>query len=197
MRPEVPVFYFDIASPFAYLSSSRVDARLGSETRWQPILVGALHQHYRRGGWGTTPETRARGVAEIERRGREYGLPPFAWPDPYPANSLTLMRAATWADQQGAARRFAQCAFAMAFAEGIDLSHRGAILDAARRAGLDHDALAATLDDPSLKDALRHANDEAIAARVYGVPTFEAAGRLWFGDDQLIAAQHAHESQAS
>ena len=85
----------------------------------------------------------------------------------------------------------------MAFAEGRGLSHRGEVLDAARRASLDVAALPDALDDPALKDALRKANDDAIAARVYGVPTFEAAGRLWFGDDQLVAARHAHESQPS
>jgi 2-hydroxychromene-2-carboxylate isomerase len=46
--PAALIFYFDIASPYAYLASARVDDLLGPETVWRPILVGALHKHYRR-----------------------------------------------------------------------------------------------------------------------------------------------------
>jgi 2-hydroxychromene-2-carboxylate isomerase len=189
------VFYFDLASPYAYLASGRVDALLGSETTWCPILVGALHKRYRRVSWGATPELRATGVSEIEARATEYGLPPIAWPVPYPANSLTAMRAATWAAQQGQtqARAFAQTAFATAFADGVDLTPRPAVLDAAERAGLDARALGAALDDVAIKQALRASTDDAVAAGVYGVPTFDAAGLLWWGDHQLAAAAAYHK----
>jgi 2-hydroxychromene-2-carboxylate isomerase len=189
------VFYFDLASPHAYLASGRVDELLGPETIWRPILVGALHKHYRRVSWSATPELRAAGVAEIEARASEYGLPPIAWPVPYPANSLQAMRAATWAAQQSQAlaRAYAQTAFAMAFAEGIDLTPRSAVLDAAERAGLNARELEAELDDTVLKQTLRRSTDEAATAGVYGVPTFDAAGLLWWGDQQLTAAAAYHK----
>lgn len=186
------VFYFDLASPYAYLASARIDELLGSDTVWRPILVGALHRHYRRVSWGATPELRTAGMREIEARAAAYGLPSFVWPDPYPANSLTAMRAATWADQQGAVREFAHAAYAAAFAQGTDLTSRSSVLEAARQAGLDAAALDAGLDDPALKQALRERTDEAIAAGVYGVPTFDAAGLLWWGDHQLDAATTYH-----
>jgi 2-hydroxychromene-2-carboxylate isomerase len=185
---ELPVFFFDLASPYSYLSSTRVEAMLGSDVVWQPILVGALHKHYRRVSWGATPALRAAGIAEIEDRARAYGLPPIAWPDPYPANTLVAMRAAVWAQGQGEERAFAKVAFAMAFVEGLDLTARDAVLEAAERAGLDSAPLAAALEDPELKQALRQANDAAIAQGVYGVPTFEAGGLLWWGDHLLPAA---------
>lgn len=192
-----PVFYFDLASPFAYLASARVDQLLGSDTEWRPILVGALHKHYRRVSWGATPELREAGVAEIEARAARYGLPPIVWPSPYPANSLTAMRAATWASAQGEGRTFALTAFAMAFAEGIDLTSKTAVLEAAERCGLDACGLEAALGDRALKQALRAANDEAIATGVYGVPTFDAAGLLWWGDHQLLAAATYHAAALS
>lgn len=181
-------FYYDLASPYAYLASSRVDALLGPDCVWRPILVGALHKRYRRASWGATPALRAAGVGEIEARAHDYGLPPIVWPDPYPANSLTAMRAATWADRRGRGRDFARAAYAMAFREGVDLTARDAVAEAARRAGLDAAALGRALDDPELKQGLRDATDEAIAAGVYGVPTFDAGGLLWWGDHLLPAA---------
>lgn len=187
--PEPARFYYDLASPYAYLASGRVGAMLGPDVIWRPILVGALHKHYRRVSWGATADLRAAGIAEIEGRARGYGLPPVAWPHPYPANSLVAMRAATWAEQRGQGPEFAHVAFAMAFQEGADLTERIAVLEAARRAHLDVTALEAALDGPSLKFALRQRTDEAIAAGVYGVPTFESGGLLWWGDHLLDAAQ--------
>lgn len=104
-----------------------------------------------------------RGAAEIEARATQYGLKRFRWPDPYPANSLTAMRAAVWADGHGCASDFAKAAFGLAFEEGIDLTQRSAVLQAARRASLDHEALDASLHTSDLKNALEDANDHAIA----------------------------------
>ena len=192
--PGPAVFYFDLASPYAYLASTRVDEMLGADTEWRPILVGALHKHYRRVSWGATPELRASGIAGIEERARSYGLPAIVWPTPYPANSLTAMRAATWAAECGPAREYARAAFALAFQDGSDLTDRTAVLDAAGRAGLARDDLDRALDDPALKQALRRSTDEAIEQKVYGVPTVDAGGLLWWGDQQLPAAAVFHAS---
>ena len=193
--PSRAVFYFDVASPYAYLASTRVDEILGPDVDWRPVLVGAIHKHYRRVSWGATPQLRAAGVAEIDARAANYGLPPIVWPAPYPANSLVAMRAATWAADQGYVREYARSAFSLAFAHGTDLTERGAVLDAAERVGLDHHELDRALDDPELKNALRQNTDRAIEQKVYGVPTFDAGGLLWWGDHQLPAAAVAHAAQ--
>ena len=185
--PSAPDFFVDVASPYAYLASARVDALLPGVV-WQPILVGALHKHFRRVSWGATPELRARGIDEIERRAQEYGLPRFVWPEPYPANTLTAMRAAVFAQQHGRAREFAQAAFALAFGEARDLTLPATVLDAATAAGLDTGALEHALATPALKQALRGVNDDAIDRGVYGVPSFETGDLMWWGDDRLEAA---------
>jgi 2-hydroxychromene-2-carboxylate isomerase/quercetin dioxygenase-like cupin family protein len=180
-----PVFYFDLASPYAYLASTRVEALLG-DVRWQPVLVGAMHRRYRRASWGPTPELRAAGMAEIEARARKYGVP-LRWPEPYPADSLIAMRAAVWAARTGAAEAFARAAFEAAFARGEDLTQRAVVDQAASAAGLGVPAV----DDPAIKQALRDATDAAITSGVYGVPTVDVGGRLWWGDDRLKAAASA------
>jgi 2-hydroxychromene-2-carboxylate isomerase len=61
-----PVFYFDLASPDAYLASHRVE-RVTPAVVWRPILVGGLHQHHGRVGWGFTDQ-RAGGALSCEHR---------------------------------------------------------------------------------------------------------------------------------
>ncbi len=161
---------------------------LGSGTVWRPILVGALHKHYRRVSWGATPALRSTGVVEIEARAAEYGLPPLVWHRPAPSQQ-----------PHGDARRDVGCATrpdprlcADRFRDGVRRRDRSEFsagsAEAAKRAGLDAGELALALDDAELKQVLRSATDEAIARGVYGVPTFDAAGLLWWGDHQLAAA---------
>ena len=190
------VFYYDLASPYAYLASHRVEAMLGADVVWQPVLVGAIHRHFRRVSWGATPALRAAGIAEIEERAAALGLS-LTWPRPYPASSLAAMRAATWAHEQGQGRSFARAAWSLAFEDGADLTDRQVIVSAARRVGLDAVAAEAALQDPAVKEHLRAATAAAIDAGVYGVPTFDAGGLLWWGDHLLEAARAGMTSSDS
>ena len=159
---------------------------LGEEPELRPVLVGAIFGYRGRGSWADTPE-RAAGEAEIERRAARYGLPPVAWPEGWPLNSLQAMRAATWATQQGAGAAFARAAYRREFAEGRGLGP-GVLAEAAEEAGLDPEALLAATADDAVKLALRRMTEAAWELGVQGVPTLEAGGRLYFGDDRLEEA---------
>ncbi len=90
-----PTFYYDLGSPYAYLSAERISGLFTEagleQPEWQPILLGGIFQHFGRDSWGNG-HRRAEGMAEVERRASAYGLPPIAWPDPWPGNTLTVMR---------------------------------------------------------------------------------------------------------
>lgn len=180
-----PVFYFDLGSPYAYLAAERL-GRLIPSARWQPILLGGLFKLTGRSSWGTG-SGRADGMVEVERRAEAYGLPPVRWPDPWPGNMLTVMRAATFAARHGREVAFALAAFRRAFAAGEDLSRPEPILEAAAEAGLDPARVRAAAGDPAVKDALRQATEDAHARGVTGVPTLRAGNRLYWGDDRLDA----------
>jgi 2-hydroxychromene-2-carboxylate isomerase len=184
-RPPI-TFYFDVGSPFAYLAAERVGALLGEPVRWQPVLLGGIFKATGRSSWALgDPERRARGMADIERRAREYGLPALRWPDPWPADYLVAMRAATYAHRLGLEREFARAAFHRAFQHGAELSRPDEVLVAAQDAGLDRAGTQAVLQDGEIKQALREATDEAVARGVFGVPTVAVGDELFWGDDRL------------
>lgn len=182
-------FYFDLGSPFAYLAAERLQDVLGEQVQWQPVSLGALFKLTGRSSWSLgDPARRQAGMAEVERRARVYGLPPIRWPDPWPGNYLMAMRAATFAYRIGQGHEFTMQAFRGAFQEGSDLSVPAEVLRAAAHAGLDPRAVEAATDDPSVKLALRNATDTAHRLGVFGVPTIEIDGELFWGDDRLDAA---------
>jgi 2-hydroxychromene-2-carboxylate isomerase len=181
--------FYDLGSPYAYLSVQRAATVLSTEPRLQPVLAGAIFNHRGHGSWGHT-DTRAAKQAEIEARAVRYGLPPITWPPGWPPNTLQAMRAVVWAQQaHGAGDAFTRAAFRAAFAEGADLGDPTVLVAIADRAGLPANGLAAGIADPAVKDALRAATDAAIALGVLGVPTLALDdGRLLSGDDRLEEA---------
>ena len=184
---EPPVFYFDLGSPYAYLAAERIHAVLPQPPAWQPILLGGLFKLHGRGSWAET-DARAEGMAEVERRARERGLPPLRWPDRWPANTLFAMRAATYAAQAGRAAAFALAAFRQAFQAGRDLSDPDNVLLAAAACELHPRAVTTAVETRSVKDALRAATEEAAERGVIGVPTIRIGNDLFWGDDRLEEA---------
>jgi 2-hydroxychromene-2-carboxylate isomerase len=182
--------YYDLGSPYAYLSVERAAAVLGAPPRLEPVLAGAIFLHRGHGSWGHT-DARAANQAEVEARAARRGLPPIQWPPGWPPSTLQAMRAAVWAQLvHGAGDAFARTALRAAFAEGADLGDPAVLADIAARAGLPASDLAAGIADPATKAALRAATDAAIALGVGGVPTLATAdGRLLFGDDRLEQAR--------
>ncbi len=185
-------FYFDLGSPYAYLAAERLDTLLPGPVQWQPVLLGALFKLTGRSSWALGDYRRRQaGMAEIERRTRGYGLPPMRWPDPWPSDYLTAMRAATYAFRSGRGREFTLQAFRNAFQSGADLSIPAHVFEAARETGLDRAEIERAVGDPEIKLALREATASAFEEGVFGVPTIAVGDELFWGDDRLgDAASH-------
>lgn len=178
-------FYFDVGSPYAYLAAERIEDVLEGPVEWRPVLLGGLFRETGRSSWAQTPD-RAQGIAEIERRAAERGLPALRWPSPWPNDGLLAMRAAVVAAAQGRTREFALAAMRMQFRDGAPLSDPGAVEEAAARAGLNARDALRLAQSPAMKDDLRARTEAALAAGVTGVPSFALPdGRVLWGDDQL------------
>jgi len=184
-------FYFDLGSPYAYLAAERISSLFTeaglAQPEWQPILLGGLFKRFDRDSWGNGPE-RAAGMVEVERRAAAYGLPPLAWPIPWPGNMLAAMRAATFAKQTGRTVSFALAAFRQAFAAGRDLSETDNVLIAAAACELHPRALLKAIETEGVKTSLREATDAAAELGVTGVPSLAVGDEVFWGDDRLEEA---------
>jgi len=184
-------FYFDLGSPYAYLTAERISGLFTEagleQPEWQPVLLGGLFRHFERDSWSKGPG-RDEGVAEIERRAGAYGLPPIAWPEPWPGNTLFAMRAATFAKQTGRTVSFALAAFRQAFAAGRDLTEPDNVLIAAAACELHPNALLKAVETEHVKGALREATDAAAELGVFGVPSLVVDGQVFWGDDEVEEA---------
>ena len=194
LRHDHPIFYYDLGSPYAYLAAERVNGLFaeacGEVPEWRPVLLGALFRRFDRDSWGNGPD-RGTGMAEVERRAAEYGLPPIRWPDPWPGDMLFAMRAATYAKQIGRTVSFSLAAFRQAFAAGRDLTDSSNVLLAAAAAEMHPNAVLRVVESASIKDTLREASELAGAQGVRGVPSVIVEGEVFWGDDRLEEAARA------
>jgi 2-hydroxychromene-2-carboxylate isomerase len=191
---ERAVFYFDLASPYAYLAAERIsnvfDDAGAEHPEWQPILLGGLFKRFDRSSWGMGPG-REEGMQECERRAQAYGLPPIRWPDPWPGNSLTAMRAAVFAKEIGRVVSFSLACYRQAFAAGRDITEPDNVYIAAASSELHPRSLDVAINRDVIKLRLREATDAAGDRGVTGVPAVVVGDEVFWGDDRLEEAAAA------
>jgi 2-hydroxychromene-2-carboxylate isomerase len=197
-----PVFYYDLSSPYAWLAAERINSVLPVPPMWQPISYGFVIRHTGVTPWSMKPG-RERGMAEIERRAAERGLPPPRWPEGWPAEtySLPALRAAVFAGEVGKVVAFSLAAFRQQFNAGRGLNEIDNVLIAAAACELHPRAVLEAIERQTIKDRLREATEDAIGRGVTGVPTVRVGDELFWGDDRLedaaAALDRAHTERAT
>lgn len=193
--PGVPTLYVDPQSPYAWFALHRAARVLGVEPEVVPITLGKVFAVRGTGSWGLTDQ-RAAGIAECDARAARYGLPPIAWRDDWPLQSLVPARASAWAALQGASLPFLRAQCTSLFVDGEDPTDDAVLTRIAARAGLpEPGAVVEGVRAQATKDALRAWTDRAVdEAGVRGIPTVAVGGTLFFGDDRLEEAGAALRS---
>lgn len=177
-------FWFDVVSPFAYLAFEHLPQALvgcSYEVQYRPVLFAGLLSH-----WGH------KGPAEIAPK-RAWTFRHIAWlshtlsvpcetPATHPFNPLPLLRLALACCDAGGTpnRHVVETLMRHVWRGGAEAG------DPARLRALSQ-ALAPRRDPAGdeVKAELRRWSDEALARGVFGVPTFDLDGRLFWGLDAL------------
>lgn len=186
-------FWFEFASTYSYLSVMRIErlaAAAAVEVDWRPFLLGPI---FKSQGWDSSPFNiyPAKGrymVRDIERMAQERHLP-FVMPQQFPANGLMAARLATVGSKDGWIADFARAVFAAQFGNGEDIGRPELLSRLLLSLGLDSETEFARAAEPSIKDALRAATEQAISLGIFGAPSFVTEdSELFWGDDRLEQA---------
>lgn len=173
------VFWFDPISPFAYLAFERLPQALAGcsyEVQYRPVLFAGLLKHWGQKGPAEIEPKRAWTFRQVAWLAQHHGITLQA-PTQHPFNPLPLLRLLLAA---GPNRLSVEAVFRHVWVGGGDA------IDAARLAALT--AQLAPTRDPAggdVKRELRQAGDDALVLGLFGVPTVEVDGRLFWGLDGL------------
>ncbi len=187
LAPPAAAFYFDLASPEAYLAAEQVLQVLPGPAEWRGVLAGELDG----AGESAGPEGGERYRAAIAGRAAELQLQPLRWPDPFPFDSRLAMLIATYARSIGRAVPFAQAAFRQAFAGGRSLAEEDSVLIAAAACEMHPSAILRAAGMRSLSEQLAAATAEACEAGVREVPAVTVGELVFHGEGALGEAAQA------
>jgi 2-hydroxychromene-2-carboxylate isomerase len=175
-------FYFDLASPMAYLAAERILQALPGPIEWQPVSTRELPGAETAFRYQTEAEIFR---AEVARRAEELDLQPLRWPADFPFDSALAMRAATYAKSIGRTVPFAQAAFRQAFAGGRSLAEPDNVLIAAAACEMHPAAVLKGAELASVRAQLSAATAAAAGAGVTEVPAVRIGAHVFAGECAL------------
>jgi len=175
--------YLDFISPYAYLAFEKLpEALMGHSlsVSYKPILFAALLKHHGQLGPAEMPGKREWTYRQVLWLARQNGND-LQLPAQHPFNPLGLLRLALACSDTGQPNRYVcETIFRHVWQGGEDAT------DAQRLQALTAQlAPARDVNDELAKIQLRANTDDAIAKGVFGVPTFEVDGKLFWGLDAL------------
>lgn len=178
-------FHFDPISPYAYLAFEalpQVLEGLSVEVSYRPVLLGGLLSHWQTKGPAETEPKRAWTFRQVAWLADQQGVV-LDVPASHPFNPLPLLRLALAC---GPNRRVVEAIFRHVWLGGLEAT------DPQRLATLTQELAPAR--DPAgseVKAELRQLTEQAVAAGLFGVPSFECDGRLFWGLDALPMLREA------
>lgn len=181
-------FWVSIGSTYSYLTVSRISALAEQRqvaVTWRPFDVRHVMTVQNNIPFKGKPEKSAYMWRDIERRAARYGRAPRL-PAVYPLPGLVLAnRVAHLGTGAGWAEAYIRAAYRLWFEEGLPAGEEPNLSRALENAGQDPAPIIERAGTPEAAGALARVTEEAMAAGIFGAPSFVVAGELFWGDDRL------------
>ena len=188
-------FFYGLGSRYSYLASTRIaalEADTACTVRWRPLKPGSLSRLRGASPFAGEPLS---GQYEWPYRRYDaecwaeyYGVPYNEPADPTAVSSIPAI-ACVAAGRFGKIVDFSHSMFRAHFVEGLSIDEE-ACVTRAEHLGLNATEFLAPFKDPVLEEQLEAEAREAHGRGAFGVPTFFAGERMFWGNDRLPLLRH-------
>ena len=188
-------YFYSPMSGYAYLGEPRlreIARAAGASLTYRPMDIGRVFA-----ATDTVPPFRQSDARlsyrreDLARKARLLGLPINVAPRHWPTDTALASRLIAAIALEG--RDPGPASFALlsaVWADELDIANPEHVADALSRAGLDAPALLAGAETPEAASAVGANTEAAIAARVFGSPTYVVDGERFWGQDRLEDLAH-------
>jgi 2-hydroxychromene-2-carboxylate isomerase len=188
-------FWFDPISPYAYLAFEQLPQALEGcsyTVDYRPVLFAGLLGHWGQLGPAEIEPKRAWTFRQVAWLAHTLGIP-IDTPAQHPFNPLALLRLGLASAAPGGLpnRRVVELLMRHAWRGGADANDAGRLRALAEAVSPQRDAAG-----DQVKAELREHTRAAIERGVFGVPTIELDGRLFWGLDALPMVRAALQGDA-
>lgn len=171
-------WYFDFVSPFAYICLHRMkELPPDLSVEYRPVLFAGLLNHWGQKGPAELPSKRRYTYRWSHWWAHSLGIP-LRYPAAHPFNPLHHLRLALACGSKPEAVRKI---FDAVWSSGADAADQGRFGALSKELGVDKEKL----ESAEVKNTLRKNTEEAAQRGVFGVPTFDVDGELFWGADSM------------
>lgn len=183
-------YYFSVASPWSYLGSSRFmrivrDRNLPVHVRPVDLdrvfaATGGIQYGQR------SPQRRAYRQLDLARWSRHLDVPLRLEPHFYPVDRAPASRLIIAAREAGEdALRLAHAILQAIWAEDRDIADWNTLAQITESTGLAQEPLIRAAQTPEMLARFGQETDRAIAAGIFGAPSYVVEGEIFWGQDRL------------
>ena len=194
-------FFLALTSPWTYLATPRVRALAaehGLELRLRPFDIFSVFQRNGIKALGDRPAAvQQNRLNELRRWRAHLGMDLNLQPKHFPVDpTLSGKMLIAALDGPGDAPEFAFRMMRACWVEERDISDAATLTAIAGGCGCDGAALLAAVKGGGADRALAQNTEDAVAANVFGAPTFLFEGELYWGQDRIEFLRRAVEAAA-
>ena len=189
---------FDFGSPNAYLCMKALPElldRTGADLTITPCLLGGIFKATGNKApmvqYADAPAKLAYENLEMRRFIERHGLTKFRINPHFPVNTLTIMRGAIVAEDEGVLDDYVDAVNRAMWEEGLKMDDPEVIAAYLSANGFDGPALLARTQEPAIKAKLAQNTEAAVARGAFGIPTFFVRDEMFFGKDRLTQVEEA------
>ena len=194
-------FYFDFASPNAYLSlmaGKELEDKLGFKFNIKLALLGGIFKATNNKPpmeqfFGVLNKNEYQGI-EMERFVQRHDLNLFKMNPHFPVISLQIIRGAVAADIDGYLEDYIDKVLIHMWEEPKKMDDPDVIKAAFDESGFDSEKLMNQMQDPEVKAKLISNTEKAVERGVFGIPTFFIDDEIYFGKDTIWMIEEILES---
>ena len=176
-------FYFDIISPYAYISHKKILKQRDIVFNYKPIFLAGLHNLA-----GIDPPAfnkfKMKNMVNDCILVSEKNNIKFRWNSNFPINSLNIMRGylCVGEDKQS---EYLNTFFDAYWKDNEDLSNIDNIAKLLNYLKIDSKKFFSSIKEQPIKDKLKNLTSEAFKNEVFGAPTFISNKKIFWGQDRL------------
>ena len=185
-------FYFDFASPNAYLSHKVmqiIKEKYQVDLNYVPVLLGGIFKATNNKPpmeqfFGVMNKNEYQSI-EMQRFIERHNIDSFQMNPYFPVISLQIIRGAVAADMDGYLEEYIDKVLVHMWEEPKKMDDPEVIKAAFEESGFDSEKLMAQMQDPDVKAKLISNTEEAVEKGVFGIPTFFVDDEMYFGKDTI------------
>jgi len=180
-------FYFDFVSPYSFLAHKeirKIENRLQIKIRYNPILLGGLHNLHGIKAPAFIPAKAKHMIRDCKLIAEKNNIK-FKFNSYFPIRSLNLMRGVLVAEEDNIKNYYIDSIFNTIWQDGLNMNDQIIIEKVLKNLNVNPKTFILRSTSSLIKDSLRNKTSNAYEKGVFGAPTYVVNNKIFWGQDRI------------